>query len=199
MKSLPGENKPVNLRQIFMTPVDNALQRWRITKAAQHIAPGARVLDIGSADGALFKRLGNKLRSGLGVDPDLPADQDLGRCQLKAGFFPDAIPAGSEPFDVITMLAVLEHFPDPMYATLGATCARFLKPSGRMIITVPSPMVDHVLTVLKWFRLIDGMCLEEHHGYDTKRTRTVFAPHFRLIRHQRFQLGLNNLFVFEKV
>lgn len=181
-----------------MTSVDNALQRWRIAKAAQHIAPGARVLDIGSGDGALFKKLGGKLGSGLGVDPTLKVDKDLGCVQLKAGPFPEAIPAASEPFDVITMLAVLEHFPDGAYAGLGVNCARFLKPKGRLVITVPSPLVDHILVVLKWFRLIDGMSIEEHHGYDTKRTRTVFHPHFRLIRHQRFQLGLNNLFVFEK-
>jgi 2-polyprenyl-3-methyl-5-hydroxy-6-metoxy-1,4-benzoquinol methylase len=182
-----------------MTPVDNALQRWRIAKAAQHIPPGARVLDIGSGDGALFKELGDKLRSGLGVDPTLKADRDLGRIQLKAGPFPEAIPAGSEPFDVITMLAVLEHFPDDAYAGLGANCAKFLKPGGKIVITVPSALVDYILVVLKWLRLIDGMSIEEHHGYDTKRTQAVFHPHFRLVRHQRFQLGLNNLFVFEKI
>jgi 2-polyprenyl-3-methyl-5-hydroxy-6-metoxy-1,4-benzoquinol methylase len=182
-----------------MTPVDNALQRWRIAKAAQHIAPGARVLDIGSGDGALFQALGDKLGSGLGLEPTLKADKDLGRIQFKTGCFPEAIPADSEPFDVITMLAVLEHFPNDAYAGLGLSCARFLKPDGRLIITVPSPVVDHILVVLKWFRLIDGMSLEEHHGYDTKRTRIVFQPQFRLVRHQRFQLGLNNLFVFEKV
>jgi 2-polyprenyl-3-methyl-5-hydroxy-6-metoxy-1,4-benzoquinol methylase len=182
-----------------MTPIDNALQRWRIAKAAKFIPPAARVLDIGSGDGALFQALGDRLRSGLGVEPTLPADKDLGRIQFKAGFFPDAIPAGSEPFDVITMLAVLEHFPDYLYATLGANCARFLKPGGRLVITVPSPLVDHILEVLKWCRLIDGMSLEEHHGYDTRQTATLFQPQFRLIRHQRFQLGLNNLFVFEKI
>ena len=97
------------------------------------------------------------------------------------------------------MLAVLEHFPEDAYAGLGANCARFLKPNGRLVITVPSPLVDRILVVLKGLRLVDGMSLEEHHGYDTTRTRTVFEPRFRLIRHQRFQLGLNNLFVFEKV
>lgn len=182
-----------------MTAVDRFLQRWRIAKAIRHIPSGARVLDIGSCEGPLFHALGERLGSGLGVDPTLKADQDLGRIQLRAGGFPEAVPAGCEPFDVITMLAVLEHFPEAAYAGLSANCAKYLKPKGKVVITVPSALVDHILVALQWCRLIDGMSLEEHHGYDNERTESVFAPHFRLIHRQRFQLGLNNLFVFEKI
>jgi hypothetical protein len=182
-----------------MTALDRLLQRWRIAKAARHIAPGARVLDIGSHDGPLFRALGDRLGSGLGVDPTLTADRDLGRIQLKAGLFPEAVPDGCEPFDVITMLAVLEHFPEAAYAGLSASCAKFLKPKGKVVITVPSGLVDRILVVLHWCRLIDGMSLEEHHGFETARTPGIFAPQFRLLHRRRFQLGLNNLFVFEKI
>jgi len=42
------------------------------------------------------------------------------------------------------------------------------------------------------------MSLEEHHGYEVRRTAEIFCPpHFRLVCHRPFQLGLNNLFVFE--
>ena len=44
------------------------------------------------------------------------------------------------------------------------------------------------------------MSLEEHHGYDVRETTTVFPPpEFQLVKHQCFQLGLNNLFVFRRV
>ena len=181
-----------------MTLVDRALQRWRIAMAARHIPPGAMVLDIGCGDGSLFRGLGGRLGGGLGVDPTLSTDRVSGGVQLKAGYFPMAVPAGSGPFDAITMLAVLEHFPEAAYAGLGGDCARFLKPNGRLIITVPSPAVDGILAVLKKLRLVDGMSLEEHHGYDANRTPEIFSPHFRLLRHQRFQIGLNHLFVFER-
>src|SRR5271167_4807137 len=115
-----------------MTSVDRLLQDLRIAVASKHIVPGARVLDIGSGDGALFQKLGDRLGAGLGVDPTLPADRDAGRFRLKAGFFPAAVPADTQPFDVITMLAVLEHFPDDAYASLGSDCARFLRPGGRL-------------------------------------------------------------------
>jgi 2-polyprenyl-3-methyl-5-hydroxy-6-metoxy-1,4-benzoquinol methylase len=123
----------------------------------------------------------------------------VGGVRQVAGFFPKDMPP-VEPFDVITLLAVLEHFPPTEYETLKRGCIQFLKPGGRLIITVPSPAVDHILAGLKFLKLIDGMSLEEHHGYNVEQTTKIFpAEHFRLLRRQTFQLGLNNLFVFERL
>lgn len=182
-----------------MKSIDRLLQNWRIAKARHFIKPGARILDIGSADGALFRQLKTAGAQGMGIDPTLKADTVVEGVPLKAGFFPkDMPPAGL--FDIITMLAVLEHFPPEQYADLQCGCAQFLKPDGRLIITVPSPKVDHILAVLKFFRLIDGMSLEEHHGFEVDDTAAIFPPeNFRLLQHSTFQLGLNHLFVFERV
>jgi len=177
---------------------DRVLQRWRIAKVRPHIAPGSRILDIGSADGVLFQRLGAAVGFGMGIDPTLKANTELAGSPLIAGFFPRDMPA-VEPFDVITMLAVLEHFPPAEYPELRRGCARFLRPGGKLVITVPSPLVDQILAALKFLRLIDGMSLEEHHGYEVSQTTGIFSGEdFRLSRHTRFQLGLNNLFVFER-
>ena len=181
-----------------MKSTDRALQRWRIAKVRPFIAPGSRILDIGSADGALFQWLGKPMGSSMGIDPTLKADASAGGFPLVAGFFPRDMPAAG-PFDVITMLAVLEHFPPSEYADLKRGCLEFLKPGGILAITVPSAAVDHVLALLKFLRLIDGMSLEEHHGYEVGRTLEIFpAENFRLLRRKKFQLGLNNLFVFER-
>ena len=181
-----------------MKYIDRLLQRWRIAKARPFIAKGARVLDVGSADGALFQHLGTPLGGGMGIDPTLRQDTTLGDIPLIAGLFPKDMPP-VPAFDAITMLAVLEHFPAAEYETLRSGCARFLKPGGHLIITVPSPQVDRILEVLQAVRLIDGMSLEEHHGFDVGATATVFPPpDFQLVSHQRFQLGLNNLFVFRR-
>lgn len=179
---------------------DHLLQDWRIAKVRRFIGPESKILDIGSADGALFRRLGAAVGAGsMGVDPTLQEAVKVNDSVLLAGFFPDAVPPAAGPFDVITMLAVLEHFPDSGYDSLKAGCAKFLRPGGKLLITVPSKQVDLILKWLSFFKLIDGMSLEEHHGYEVSHTIEIFRPpHFRLLCHQRFQLGLNNFFAFER-
>jgi hypothetical protein len=182
-----------------MKQLDLVLQRWRIRKARPFIPSGGTVLDIGSADGALFKALGPHLGGGLGIDPTLREPVTVGATRILPGFFPKDMPE-VPPFDAITMLAVLEHIPALEYEALRGGCTRFLKPRGNLIITVPSPLVDHILAVLKALRLVDGMSLEEHHGYRVEETEKIFAPPaFKLVCRKRFQLGLNNLFVFQRV
>ena len=179
--------------------IDRALQRWRIGKARPFIAAGSRVLDIGSADGALFRQLNISGARGMGIDPTLKSDADADGVPLIAGFFPKDMPAVA-PFDVITLLAVLEHFPASEYGDLKRGCAQFLKPGGLLVLTVPSPQVDRILAGLKFLRLIDGMSLEEHHGFDAGQTAAIFSgENFRPLRHVTFQLGLNHLFVFERI
>lgn len=181
-----------------MKKLDVILQRWRIGKARRFIPKGGQVLDIGSADGALFKALESHVGGGLGIDPTLKATVQVGRTRIVPGFFPQDMPEVA-PFDAITMLAVLEHIPEAEFESLREGCERFLKPGGHLIITVPSPLVDHILKVLKAFHLIDGMSLEEHHGYEVGQTASIFTPPaFRLVCRKHFQLGLNNLFVFQR-
>lgn len=74
-----------------------------------------------------------------------------------------------------------------------------MAPGGRIIATVPEPAVDRIVDVLLRLGLADGMALHEHHGFSPSETRAIFEPAgFRLLAHRRFQLGLNNLFVFER-
>ncbi|KAB2664167.1 MAG: class I SAM-dependent methyltransferase [Verrucomicrobia bacterium] len=183
-----------------MTSIDRFLQDWRIRKAAPFVAHGHRVLDLGSADGVLFERLGRCGPGSMGIDPTLPAStRSRQGFRMIRGYFPDALPADAGPFDVIVMLAVLEHIPADKLDTLARGCARLLKPGGRLVITVPSPAVDAILGVLTTLRLIHGMSLEEHHGYEIAQTPAVFPePAFRLELHDTFQLGLNHRFVFER-
>lgn len=170
----------------------------RIARARPFVRAGDVVVDVGCADGAMFERWAGLIEFGHGVDPTLPARREAEGYVLHPGHFPEALPDGIR-CDVITMLAVLEHVPREGQAELAAACEEILVPGGRVVATVPSPQVDTILEVLGRLRLIDGMSLEEHYGFEPEDTLGVFGPPaFRLLERRRFQLGLNNLFVFEK-
>jgi 2-polyprenyl-3-methyl-5-hydroxy-6-metoxy-1,4-benzoquinol methylase len=183
-----------------MKNFDRVLQRWRIRRAAEYINRGDRVLDVGCADGALFRYVPD-LGHSAGVEPDLDRAllPSIPNVDFFGGYFPEAIGGGVRLFDVITLLAVLEHVPPAQQAPLAQACAAHLRPGGRLVITVPSPAVDYVLVALKSLRIIDGMSIEQHYGFATAQTPGIFSPYgFDLAARRRFQLGFNNLFVFER-
>lgn len=181
-----------------MKALDRFLQRWRIAKTRPFIQKGARVLDIGCADGVLFEQLEERIGEGVGIDPDLQERVVKPRYTLLPGTFPASLNE-DDRFDAITMLAVLEHVSPERQKELAQGCARHLKLDGHLVITTPSPMVDPILDVLAFLRLIDGMSLNQHYGFEPGDTPGIFASHgLRLVRASKFQLGLNNLFVFRK-
>jgi SAM-dependent methyltransferase len=179
-----------------MRVVDRLLQRWRAAAAEPWIERGARVLDVGCHRGELLTRLRARIGPSVGLDPVTPVKTDP-PIRLIADRFPPAEPLPAGSFDVVVLLATLEHIADK--DAVAAECARVLRPTGRVVATVPSWCVDRVVDALRWLRLADGMSIEEHHGYDPLRTPEVFTRHgFELERWRRFQLGLNHLFVFRK-
>lgn len=184
-----------------MTWIDRWLQSWRLRKAMRFLTSGMRVLDLGSADGVLFERFDRCGFGSMGIDPTLDSDRTLpSGFLLHRGFFPEDMPPDAGPFDAVVMLAVLEHFPESGYRQLSEGVARLLRPGGRLILTVPHAAVDGILKVLSALGLVHGMSLEEHHGFEVRRTPAIFAPPmFRLLHRSRFQLGLNHLFVFERM
>ena len=55
-----------------MKYLERLAQRWRIEEAAPYIPEGAQVLDIGCADGALFRLMRKPAGAGsMGIDPSL--------------------------------------------------------------------------------------------------------------------------------
>jgi SAM-dependent methyltransferase len=166
--------------------------------AAPYIAKGAHVLDVGCSDGALFRILEDRIASGIGIDTDA-VPEDYGSFRFIRGFAPEALPEEINTYDAITLLAVLEHIPPAAQRELAAACLGLLRPGGHVICTVPSPKVDHLIHLGQRFRILDGIAEHEHYGFEPLHTVPLFTNRgFTLQRTQRFQFGLNNLFVFAK-
>ena len=179
--------------------LDKLLQKWRMTKAISQIPQDARVLDIGSEDGYLFEIIGDRISTGVGIDPLLTKTEHHGRYTLVPGHFPEQVPRET-PFNAIVMLAVIEHFPEEILQNCDTLCRELLHDDGRVIITVPSKYVDTILTILKWLHLVDADTLDEHHGFEVSMVEEIFSSDsFKLVHREYFQLGLNNLFVFQKI
>ncbi len=180
-----------------MKPFDRLLQQWRIAVVRPYIPTGARLLDIGCGDGALFRELSPHLRAGVGIDLDPGPSRAEGAYQLIVGRIPEDLPNPSEPFDVITMLSVLEHVPPTDQPRVAKRCHALLKPGGYLVISVPSPTVDHLVRLLSALRIMDGTHCEEHYGFIVSTTPTIFQD-LTFVQHKTFQCGLNHLFVFQK-
>lgn len=183
-----------------MKSLDRILRAWR-TRVALKAAPAGitSVLDIGCGDdGFLLRRLTAARRDGL--DPTLEKEHRESGIHLARGVFPDDLQKldMNGPYHAIFSLAVFEHLDESALSSARAALPELLYPGGRLIISVPHPFVDRILDILMLLRLIDGQAVEEHHGFDPGHLVELGSERLKLVSRTTFQLGLNNLFVFER-
>ena len=144
----------------------------------------------------LLHLLNGHIRKGIGIDLIIKNSIALEHYTLCPGAFPHDF-YSDQRFDVITMLAVVEHIPENQLQHVAETCYKYLMPKGRIIITAPHPRVDKILNILKTLGVIKGLSLEEHYGFNPEQLPDIFNK-WKLIKEERWELGLNYLFVFEK-
>lgn len=98
-------------------------------------ARGLRLLDVGCGDGRLFPALA-RFGAVEGIEPD-PNTTSTSPPPGTVHRMPFARPLAIRgPYDVVTMLDVLEHLPDTADAL--ALVREVLAPGGRVLITVPA-------------------------------------------------------------
>lgn len=184
-----------------MTLLDKLLRYWRV-KVALKYQPEIMesVFDIGCDDGYLLKKLICITKRQDGIDPHSRIASVGNYSEIKNGFFPSAIEdyQMQASYDAIFALAVFEHFSESDIRQSASVIARMLSPKGRLIVTMPHPFVDKILDFLISLHLIEGQKLDEHHSFDPDILLTYLSDSLRLVKHKKFQFGLNNVFVFER-
>lgn len=165
--------------------------------AERYIPEGSRLLDIGGFDGSFLNLVSPRISRGVCIDP-LIEDKVDGKIVLVKSYITERLPFPDDSFDVVTMLAVFEHL-SLLREPIVKEVYRVLSVHGRIVLTVPDEAVDKILGVLVRLKLVDGMSLEEHDHFPAGDTVRCFSGNgFALRHHRTFQMGLNNLFVFEK-
>lgn len=162
------------------------LERRRREAVLRHAR--GRLLDVGCGENRLVRAHGD----GIGVDVVQWGDVDL--------VVDDSahLPFESASFDSVSFVACLNHIPNREGALEEAR--RVLKLEGRLIATMIPPGLSAV-----WHRVIHSWDPDQHGrhlhegevwGIANPEMRALLERHgFRVVLHERFVLGLNNLFV----
>ncbi len=150
--------------------------RRRIVEAmlARLAVQEAEILDMGCGGGGNLGMLARFGRvRGVEMDPGARAVAESRQaCLVVDGQLPDQIPFGSEQFDLVTLLDVLEHVADDSGSV--RRLAERLKPGGRIVVTVPAYM-------FLWRKQDD---LNHHHRRYTRRhLRELFLGNGLQVEH----------------
>jgi len=137
------------MKEAILEPLLRHLRIKRVVSVLKRY-PACYLLDVGCGWEARFLRSVEPfIEWGCGIDFKAPFIQTEKLKTIKARLDKE-LPFEGESFDVVTMLAVLEHL--EYHVEIIQEVYRVLKPGGTLLITVPSHRAKPVLEFLA-FRL----------------------------------------------
>lgn len=172
------------------------LRAMRIRQVLPYIQKNqdCRLLDIGCGwNASLLRSIEPHIAFGIGIDFKAPSLESR-KIRTMSVHLEKKLPFDDASFDLITMLAVLEHLNNP-YEIL-CECKRILRPGGGLFLTVPSKRAKPILEFLAFkLNLVNPDEILDHKRYFDREDLTLLFPGIPglVIReHAYFQLGLNN-------
>jgi ubiquinone/menaquinone biosynthesis C-methylase UbiE len=174
------------------------LRKMRIRRVLPYIQNhrDCRLLDIGCGWEARFLRsVEPYIAFGVGIDFKAPRLNE-GKIRTDSMRLAETLPYDDESFDIVTMLAVLEHLEQP--GKMLRDIHRVLHPDGRLILTVPSKIAKPVLEILSFrLGLINRDEISDHKMYYDRNSLVALfgSTGFTMMVHRYFQLGMNNICV----
>jgi SAM-dependent methyltransferase len=179
--------------------LESFLRAQRLNRVLPYIKgyQNCELLDIGCGwEARLLKEVEPYIYRGFGVDfkaPKILTD----KIRTISVTLEDRLPFEDASFDLITLLAVLEHLDHPL--SILRECARLLRPGGAILLTVPSWRAKPVLEFLA-FRLgiVSADEIRDHKRYFNREDLFELfgeVDSLSIKRHQYFQFGFNNQLV----
>lgn len=149
----------------FLEPV---LARQRAQTANQLIPPQlrqGRILDIGCGTYPYFLAH-TEFEKKFAID-QLPMPTHVASNLRIEGFslnlnLRPALPFDPDFFNVVTLLAVVEHLNPDSMAVIFQEIHRVLRPGGRVIMTTPAAWSDGLLRLMARLRLVSAEEIDEH-------------------------------------
>jgi len=174
---------------------DRFLRRLRTKLVAPYITQSLDICDIGcGVNQYLLKSLADvALGKLVGID-SLVANSLSHKIELRsANLEQEALPIDDHEFDLVTMLAVLEHLNG--YDNVIRECYRGLKKEGRLILTTPSPYSKPLLEFLADMRVISYFAIYDHKKYFKKEEliSLLYRHNFRDVKVWSVACGLNTV------
>jgi len=156
-----------------------------------------RVLDIGCGIGTLAEFVAPE--NYLGMDQD-ESCLEQARSRFPDHCFISEFKEGTEPFDTVVALAVIEHIPDP--GSFMKLLAGFLRDDegARILLTTPHPHFDWVHNLGSRIGLFSRHANEEHEDLLGKEKLETLGHEAGCIcvHYKRFLFGANQVAVFAK-
>ncbi len=158
------------------------------------------MLDIGCGwEARLLLDLQPYISKGYGIDFKAP-EINTEKIQTFQYTMDNKLPFDDNSFDIVTMLAVLEHLNDTL--SICTEIERVLKKNGLLIITVPSKASQPVLEFLSYkLHIVSEDEIRDHKEYfDKKSLYNLFSKidNLEIIKHKYFQFGMNNFCIVKK-
>ena len=162
-----------------------------------------KVLDIGCGRGNYFVTHFIGTVNGLGIDvyPYEGVEHIIEDMSV--------LPFEDDLYDTITLIAVGGHIPKSLRVAEFKEFARILKPGGRLVMTEGEPVTQWINH--KWYEVFYAFQgkkdMDSERGMDEEEeycmpyneiVQYLNTSPLVLIRHIRFQWGLNNIYIAEK-
>jgi len=189
--------KTQRYREPFLEPI---LRKFRIQRVIKYIPRGCTLLDVGCGYSAAFLRsISKHIGKGVGIDFKVSTEVVSNISTIQT-HIDNRLPFADCSFDIVTMLAVLEHIENDI--SVIQEVHRVLKPRGKLILTVPSIWAKPVLEFLAFgLGVVSRSEILDHKRYYTREKLehdlTFNAP-FTNFYHHYFQFGMNNFCTVEK-